>query len=220
MPYLTDLLIQVEELVQLLKHKLRPENAYCKAHDFEVFLSAPKEELHQFFVGLYNHLPATMHEIEKVLRGPDAIKAFNKNKEPMYIVSKKMLRTVWKRLRDRLASVDSGTSTVEITNDYAAHFFDMYVNNHDGKHMTGNRMEILLLNLPFLLRDLIEPEVGYFHHTRYRTRHYTRYQAHTLPDIIPDVGYHQGYILYPTSYPISYPMSVPIFVIAQCDIPF
>ena len=43
---------QVERLVRLLKHKLRPENAYFKAQDFEVILSAPKEELHQFLIGL------------------------------------------------------------------------------------------------------------------------------------------------------------------------
>jgi hypothetical protein len=55
--------------------------------------------------------------------------------------------------------VDASTSTVEITNDYAAHFHDMYINKHDGKHMTGDRMKILLLNLPFLLRDLVAPEV-------------------------------------------------------------
>jgi hypothetical protein len=54
--------------------------------------------------------------------------------------------------------MDSSTSTVEITNDYAAHFYDMYINKHDGKHMSGDHMKILLLNLPFLLRDLLEPE--------------------------------------------------------------
>jgi hypothetical protein len=37
---------------------------------------------------------------------------------------------------------------LEVTPDYAAHFFDMYVKNHDGKHMTGDRIKILLLNLP------------------------------------------------------------------------
>jgi hypothetical protein len=58
-----------------------------------------------------------MDEIEKVLRGLDTIKAFNKNMNLMYIVSKRILKTVRKRLRDRLASVDSSTSTVEITND-------------------------------------------------------------------------------------------------------
>ena len=82
--------------------------------------------------------------------------------EPQYIISKKMLKRVWKRLRDRLASVDSSTSTVEITSDYAAHFYDMYINKHDGKHMTGDRMKILLLNLPFLLRDLVAPEVRFY----------------------------------------------------------
>jgi hypothetical protein len=69
-----------------------------------------------------------------------------------------------------LASVDSSTSTIEITDDYAAHFYDMYINNHDGKHMTGDRMKILLLNLPFLLRDLVAPEVRF----------------DIIPDIIPD----------------------------------
>jgi hypothetical protein len=88
----------VETLVRLLKHKIRPENAYFKAHDFDFILSAPKEELHQFFIGLYGShlLPATMHEIEKLLRDPDTIKGFNKDKQPQYIISKKMLKVVWK----------------------------------------------------------------------------------------------------------------------------
>ena len=148
-----------------LKHKLRPENAYFKAKEFEFVLSAPKEELHQFLIGLYGDhlLPATMYEIEKVLRGPATIRGYDKNGAPLYIISKKRLKEVWKRLRDRLASLDSSTSTIEVTNDYASHFYDMYIRNHDGKHTTGDRMKILLLNMPFLLRDLIEPEVPYTH---------------------------------------------------------
>ena len=80
-----------------------------------------------------------MHDTDKLelLRGPDTIKGFNKDKKNQYIISKNMLKVVWKRLRDRLASVDSSTSTVEITNDYAVHFYDMYINKHDGKHMTA-----------------------------------------------------------------------------------
>ena len=114
----------MDRLVRQLKHKLRPENAYFKAKEFEVILSAPKEELHQFLIGLYGDhlLPATMYEIEKTLRGPDTIKGYDKNGSQMYIISKKMLKEVWKRLRDRIASLDSSTSTVEVTNDYAAHF--------------------------------------------------------------------------------------------------
>ena len=48
---------------------------------------------------------------------------------------------------------------VEVTPAYASHFIDMYVDKHTGKHMTGDRVRILLLSLPFLLRDLIAPEV-------------------------------------------------------------
>ncbi len=40
-----------------------------------------------------------------------------------------------------------------------AHFYYMYVKNHDGKHTSGDQIKILLLNLPFMLRDLILPEV-------------------------------------------------------------
>ena len=154
--------IQVSKLEQELKHKLRPDNAYFKAVDFDPILSAPKEELHQLLIGLYGEhlLPATMYEIEKVLRSPDTISGYDKNGAAMYVISKTRLKDVYARLRNRLSSVDSSTSTIEISTDYAAHFYDMYIKKHDGKHMTGHHMKILMLNLPFLLRDLIEPEAS------------------------------------------------------------
>jgi hypothetical protein len=99
-----------------------------------------------------------------------------------------MLKVVWKRLRDRLASVDSSTSTVGITNDYAAHFYDMYINKHDGKHMTGDRMKILLLNLAFLLRDLVAPEV----------------RLYIIYDITPDIMSDIVSDVIPHMYPMSY----------------
>jgi hypothetical protein len=76
------------------------------------------------------------------------------------LVSNEMLAGVWARLRDRLSSVDSSDSMVHVTQDYAAHFYDMYIDKHTGKHLTGDRVRILLLLLPFLLRDLIAPEVS------------------------------------------------------------
>ncbi len=56
-----------------------------------------------------------MYEIDKILRGPDSMKADNKNKAPIYIISKKQLKRVCKGLLDFLASVESSTSTIEIS---------------------------------------------------------------------------------------------------------
>ena len=100
-----------------------------------------------------------MHEYERLLRNPIYVTGYDKDGNPKYLISKVMMADMWARLRDRLASIESSTSMLEVTSDYAAHFFDMYVKNHDGKHMTGDRIKILLLNLPFMLRDLVSPEV-------------------------------------------------------------
>jgi hypothetical protein len=161
--YFSDFSTQVEKLVQILKHKLRQDNAYFKAQSFNPIISAPKEELHQLLIGLYGELllPATMYEIEKALRNPNTIKGSDKNGSPIYIISKQRLKTVFSRLRNRLSSLDSSTSTIEVTTEYASHFYDMYIRQHDGKHMTGDRMKILMLNLPFLMRDILRPEVRY-----------------------------------------------------------
>jgi hypothetical protein len=102
-----------------------------------------------------------MYEIEKTLRNPNTIRGFDKNGAPIYIISKQRLKTVFSRLRNRLSSLDSSTSTIEVSTEYASHFYDMYIRQHDGKHMTGDRMKILMLNLPLLMRDLLRPEVRY-----------------------------------------------------------
>ncbi len=49
---------------------------------------------------------------------------------------------------------------MEVTNEYAAHFYGMFIQHHDddGKHMTrtGDRMKILLLNFASAKFALIE----------------------------------------------------------------
>jgi hypothetical protein len=169
--------------VRSLKHKLRPDNAYFKAKDFDAILSAPKEELHQLLIGLYGEhlLPATMYEIEKTLRNQNTIKGLEKTSSPIYIISKLRLKTIFSRLRNRLSSLDSSTSTIEVTTEYASHFYDMYIRQHYAKHMTGDRMKILMLNLPFLMRDLLRPEVRYI-------------------DIILSIGYNIVPIIVPCVY--------------------
>jgi hypothetical protein len=91
--YFSDFSTQVEKLVRILKHKLRPDNASFKAQGFDAILSASKEELHQLLIGLNGELllPATMYEIENALRNPNAIKGFDKNGSPIYIISKQRL---------------------------------------------------------------------------------------------------------------------------------
>jgi hypothetical protein len=96
-----------------------------------------------------------------VLRKPEFILSTNPKGVHKYLVTNAMLEDVWVRLRDRLSSLDSSTSLLQVTSEYAAHFYDMYVEGHTGKHLTGDRIRILLLNLPFLFRDLIAPEVKF-----------------------------------------------------------
>jgi hypothetical protein len=121
----------------------------------------PREELHQFLIGVYGDyvIPSTLYEYEKVLRRPDLVISRPDARIVKYLVSNDMFAGVWARLRDRLSSLDSSASMLEVTVDYAAHIYDMYVEKHKGKHLTGERIRILLLTLPFLLRDLIAPEV-------------------------------------------------------------
>jgi hypothetical protein len=133
--YFPDFSTQVEKHVRILKHKFRQDNAYFKAQGFDAIFSAPKEELHQLLIGLYGEhlLHATMYEIEKALRNPNTIRGFDKNGAPIYIISKQRLKTVFSRLRNRLSSLDSSTSTIEVSTEYASHFYDMYIRQHDGK---------------------------------------------------------------------------------------
>lgn len=154
--------MQVEATEKKLKHKLRPYNAFLKADGLDYPAACPREELHQFLIGLYGDyiIPSTLYEYHKVLRSPDLVMSKPGAKITQNLVSNEMLAGVWARLRDRLSSVDSSDSMVHVTQDYAAHFYDMYIDKHTGKHLTGDRVRILLLLLPFLLRDLIAPEVS------------------------------------------------------------
>jgi hypothetical protein len=73
----------------------------------------------------------------------------------------------------------------------------MYINKHDGKHMTGDRMKILLLKMPFLLRDLVAPEVRLY--IIYDITHdimsdivsdvIPHFVSDVIHDIVADIGY-------------------------------
>jgi hypothetical protein len=90
---------QVKFLVQELKHKLRPENAFFKALDFFLHL---KEELHQLLISIYseNLLPATMDEIELTLRCPDTLKGDETNGEHHWHNTSFLRKDLYKYLLD------------------------------------------------------------------------------------------------------------------------
>ena len=140
-----------------------PEECLFFLLQYDFLAGLPQEEPHQFLIGLYGEyiVPSAFHSITSVLRKPEFILSTSDNGRNTYLVPNAMLEGVWTRLRDRLSSLDSSTSLVEVTSEYAAHFLDMYVEGHTGKHLTGDRIRILLLNLPFLFRDLIAPEVKF-----------------------------------------------------------
>ena len=65
----------------------------------------------------------------------------------------------WQRFADRLATVVADTSMITLSTAYASHFHDIYIDGKEKAKMTGDRMKMLMLTLPFMVRDLIAPEV-------------------------------------------------------------
>ena len=55
--------MQVRAAEAELRHKLFPPNASMKVLHFNVLTSCPKDELHQWFIGLYGEhiIPAIVH---------------------------------------------------------------------------------------------------------------------------------------------------------------
>ena len=168
---------QVAAAERKLKHKLYPVNAMLEVKHCNVIQSAPKEELHQMLVGVYGEhvIPATFYEIKETLRRPDLVLSRTRDGAvSRYAVSDDMLKGTFVRLRDRLAICDSSTTMIQVSPDYAAHFLAMYM-EPEVKHLTGDRVKVLMLNLPFLLRDLIKPEVR-SNLQRYRMRYRMLYR--------------------------------------------
>ncbi len=48
---------------------------------------------------------------------------------------------------------------ITMSTDYAAHFHEIFIDGKEHAKMTGDRMKMLMLTLPLMVRDLIAPEV-------------------------------------------------------------
>ena len=99
-------------------------------------------------------VPAVLHRYTQVLRHEDLI---NRNGKPLVTAAR--LEAVWKRLSDRFATIVADTSMITMSTEYAAHFHDIYIDGKEHAKMTGDRIQMLMLTLPFMVRDLIAPEV-------------------------------------------------------------
>ena len=95
-----------------------------------------------------------LHRYTQVLRREDLI---NSNGRPLITAVRP--EAVWKRLSDRFATVVADTSMITMSTEYAAHFHEIYIAGKEQAKMTGDRMKMLMLTLPFMVRDLIAPEV-------------------------------------------------------------
>jgi hypothetical protein len=100
------------------------------------------------------HKFPVLHRYTQVLRHEDLI---NRNGKPLVTAAR--LEAVWERLSDCFATVVADTSMITMSMEYAAHFHDIYIDGKEHAKMTGDRMKMLMLTLPFMVRDLIAPEV-------------------------------------------------------------
>ena len=75
------------------------------------------------------------------------------------LVSPARIEAVWKRLSARFTTIVADTSMITMSTAYTAHFHNIYIDGKEHAKMTGDQMKMLMLTLPFMVRDLIAPEV-------------------------------------------------------------
>ncbi len=99
---------QVKAQIWLIKHKLFHPNAWMKVLHFNVSTSCPKDELHQWFIGLYceNIIPAIVHRYTQVMQRLDLV-TLNQHSNCHPLLSNESIAQVFKRLVDRLQDVVS-----------------------------------------------------------------------------------------------------------------
>ena len=64
-------------------------------------------------------------------------------------------KTLLTAKENSFATVVADTSMITMSPEYAAHFHDIYIDGKECAKMTGDCMKMLMLTLPFLVRDLI-----------------------------------------------------------------
>ena len=96
---------QVDDAEKVLKMKIHPRKAFLSCYKFAFLAAMPREELHQFLIGLYGEyiIPSAFHSITSVLRKPVFIISTSDKGVNKYLVPNAMLEGVWTRLHDCLS---------------------------------------------------------------------------------------------------------------------
>ena len=108
------------------------------------------------YLGLFGDhiIPAVLYRYTQVLWRPDLV-----NSKGKPLVTTARIEAVWKRLSARFTTIVADTSMITMSTAYAAHFHDIYIDGKEHAKITRDRMKMLMLTLPFMVRDLIAPEV-------------------------------------------------------------
>jgi hypothetical protein len=95
----------------------------------------------------------------QILQRPDLLKNTSNGKTKPFF-SEKDISNVFIRLSKRLEYLRSEEALITVTSKFTASIMDLYVKNNNKVRLTGDRMKMLALVLPFALRDLLYQEVS------------------------------------------------------------
>ena len=116
--------------------------------------------MHQSTIGLFGEhvVKSTIYRIQTTLRNDSYTNGKTKDGGRKQLISEAALEAVWARLQRRLGCFQSSFAGFQLTSKYAAHFRHVFL---EGKNaFTAGRIELLMMALPFVIRDLIRPEIA------------------------------------------------------------
>ena len=125
---------------------------------FQLYCSINWCFMHQATIGLFGHVvKSIIHKVEITLRDKLYSKGTSEDGQPKYVIGMPRLEGIWKRAARRLTHVSSDISGYQLTPKYAAQVLQVFL--YGKSTLTAVRFELLLLALPFVLIDLIDPEL-------------------------------------------------------------
>ena len=145
-----------EILESEIRHPLLPDNAYFTVlPDFELLENCPPCELHFNAIGTWEQImKAISYALTKLLRRSDLVTTDGK-----HLVSDAKLGLFRRRLEYRIKSLLGDETMLNLPPLLIEAWTTVFDHTDNGAKMTGDNNKIVMLLLPFLVRDLITPEV-------------------------------------------------------------